>query len=149
MSTYTVMDIAEYLVTHYTSLQKPISNLKLQKLLYFVWVDYYKNTRNYLYTEELQAWPLGPVSPVVYHRFSAYGGMPIIKRYNVDIDSSTLTLIDGALKKYGGLSAGLLVGRTHKPNTPWSLIFNKGCGNRDAIPFNFIIEHEPELNSHR
>ena len=104
MNTYTVMDIAEYLVTHYTSLQKPISNLKLQKLLYFVWVDYYKNTKNYLYTEELQAWPLGPVSPAVYHRFSAYGGMPIVKRYDVDIDSSTLKLIDGALKKYGGLS---------------------------------------------
>lgn len=145
MSTYTVMDIAEYLVTHYTSLQKPISNLKLQKLLYFVWVDYYKNTKNYLYTEELQAWPLGPVSPAVYHRFAAYGGMPISKKYQVCIDNKTKNLIDTALSKYGGCSAGRLVARTHRPNTPWSLIFRDGDGNRDTISFRTIIENEPAL----
>lgn len=142
---YNVTEIAEYIITYFSANQKPISNLKLQNLLYFVWVEYYRMTGKYLFEEEFQAWPLGPSSPIVFHKYAAYGGMPIAKKYNVDMDWDTIAVIDAALKKYGDLSAGILVGRTHKPNTPWSLIFNNGCGNRDTIPFNIIIKNEPEL----
>ena len=40
--TYYVTEIAKYIITYCSNKKRPISNLKLQKLLYFLWIDYFK-----------------------------------------------------------------------------------------------------------
>lgn len=54
-------ELAKYIVTESTLLDKAVSNLKLQKLLYFLWVDYYNQKGKYLYQDDICAWQFGPV----------------------------------------------------------------------------------------
>ena len=42
--TYTAVDIAKYIVSYCSGKHRPVSNLKLQKMLYYTWIDYYKKT---------------------------------------------------------------------------------------------------------
>ena len=55
-----------------------ISNLKLQKLLYYAqaWHLAIYDTR--LFPERFQAWVHGPVIPEIYHRYKEFGPRPII-----------------------------------------------------------------------
>ena len=44
MMTYSAVDIAKYIVSYCSGKHRPVSNLKLQKMLYYTWIDYYKKT---------------------------------------------------------------------------------------------------------
>ena len=41
--TYTAKNIAHYIVTYCEKKNRPVSNLKLQKMLYFLWIEYFKH----------------------------------------------------------------------------------------------------------
>ena len=82
---FQVMDVAKYIINYCTEQGKPVSNLKLQKMLYYLWIDYYKNTSEYLFDEDICAWPFGPVVPSVYFEYCSYAGAPITKKYS-DLD---------------------------------------------------------------
>ena len=73
---YSAMDIARYIVDKCTNDGCPISNLQLQKILYFIQRDYLKKDSQ-AYSEEIQAWQFGPVVPDVYYRYCGFGAMPI------------------------------------------------------------------------
>ena len=55
----------------------PISNLKLQKLLYYAQAWYLALHDDEIFQEDFQAWIHGPVLPSQYHRFKHNGWMPI------------------------------------------------------------------------
>jgi uncharacterized phage-associated protein len=132
------MSVAKYIVSRAYFLGKPISNLKLQKLLYFVWVEFLKRTGQYLFDDEICAWQLGPVVPDVYYEFCPYGGIPIRKNYDIVLDSSTADIINNVIDELLDKSAYSLVYTTHKPGTPWSLTYKDGTGNKHQIPFELI-----------
>ena len=71
--TYKAKEIAGYLIETANQMGKTISNLKLQKILYFAWKDFYKATGEYLFKEEFEAWKFGPVVSEVYYEYCAYG----------------------------------------------------------------------------
>ena len=50
-----------------------ISNLKLQKLLYYVQGYYLAYFNKPLFNEKIEGWTLGPVVPVVYTEYKQYG----------------------------------------------------------------------------
>ena len=53
--TYTAVDIAKYIVSYCSGKHRPVSNLKLQKMLYYTWIDYYKKTGTALFFNEICA----------------------------------------------------------------------------------------------
>ncbi len=78
MGKYKAMSIARYIVDYCDEiLQRPITNLQLQLILYCVWVDYYKQTGRELFADHIYAWQLGPVVADVYFEYCSYGGIPI------------------------------------------------------------------------
>lgn len=141
---YTAQDIADYIVQYCNSKGEPISNLQLQKILYFVWIDYYKQNKEYLFDEEFNAWKLGPVIISVYNRYCVYGGMPIVSyshREFPELDESLGELID----KYRSMSATELVNLSHAKDGAWNEIYNVlnkdlSKSDRGRIPFKLIIE---------
>lgn len=139
---YNASDIAQYIITKCCILSKPISNLKLQKMLYFIWVDYYKKTSSPLFLDDICAWQLGPVVPDVYYDYCSYGGRSICNIYETSIRGNDASIIDEFINDYVDVPASVLVNRTHKPGTAWDIIFNHGLGNRDTIPFSLIKEKE-------
>ena len=72
------LNIAKYVVEVAYQQCKPISNLKLQGVLYFLWNEYYKETGKYLFYENFYAWSIGPVVPEVYYFYCPWAGTPIM-----------------------------------------------------------------------
>lgn len=139
---YHAIDVAKYIVTYCNRKNKPISNLKLQKVLYYAWIDYYKETGNALFVDDICAWKLGPVVPGVYYEFCTYAGIPIFQEYDVDIDPNDMVILNGIIDKYLDVSARTLVDQTHKRGSPWDRVFRDGAGMRAVIPFALIKDLE-------
>ena len=139
---YRAMDVAKYIVTYCTRKGKPISNLKLQKMLYYTWVDYYRETDTALFVDDICAWQLGPVVPDVYYEFCTYAGTPIGLEYDVDINIEDKKILDSIIEKYINVSASALVDRTHVQGGAWDRVFQGGTGAREIIPFFLIKELE-------
>lgn len=138
---YDVLDVANYILSHCCEQNKPISNLKLQKILYFIWIDYCKTNNQYLFDDEFSAWRFGPVVSKVYYEFCSYAGTPI----NINKESSLSEVdkqqIAGFLLNYINKSAFDLVEKTHQQNKPWDITFRNN-GDKATIPFEEIINSE-------
>ena len=57
----------------------PVSPMKLQKLIYFIYRNYLQNTGSPLFTEEFQTWQYGPVLRSVYDEFKTFKAKPITR----------------------------------------------------------------------
>lgn len=139
---YNAVDVAKYIVTYCNQKNKPVSNLKLQKLMYCAWIDFYKETGTALFVDDICAWQLGPVVPEVYYEFCTYAGRPISQEYNINIASDDALILNSIIEKYLNVSASALVGRTHVQGGAWDRVYRNGAGMRDVIPFSLIKDLE-------
>lgn len=142
--TYSAIEIAKYIVGYCNHKGKPISNLKLQKILYYVWVNYYRDHAKPLFDEEFCAWQFGPVIPEVYFQFSSFAGIPIRRNYETNVNSADSKIIDRIIDKYAKYSAAQLVDKTHKKGGPWDVVYHGGTGLRKVIPSQQILKLESE-----
>lgn len=142
MTLYNAMDVANFIIDWFAKMKDPVSNLRLQKLLYFVWVDFYRVTSRSLFIDSMYAWPLGPVVPDVYFEYCSYGGRPINLWCDNEIRQEDAQVIEEILQKYQTIPVNKLVEKTHRPGTPWYEIYDDGRGDKKIIPFKLIIEIE-------
>lgn len=70
---YDVMDVARLIVNYSIEIGRPVSNLKLQKLLYFVQVIFISQYGVPCFGEAIVHWRHGPVVESVYQKYKAYG----------------------------------------------------------------------------
>jgi len=95
---YTALDIAKYFIT----LANPetedfITNLKLQKLLYYAQGFHLALFGKPLFRESLEAWQYGPVVPEIYRIYKQYGSSPLPQPDDFNIeqyDRQTQELLD-------------------------------------------------------
>lgn len=98
-----------------------ITNLKLQKLLYYAQGFHLALLKRPLFSDQIEAWRHGPVCPNVYHEFKQYGSAPIF--YNTDRDFSEvftneqMDLLDEIYDVFGQYSAWKLRDMTHEEPT--------------------------------
>ena len=74
---YTAIEIANYITEYEHSQNRSISNLKLQKLLYFVQAQFFRELGEPCFSDKIEAWSFGPVVVNVYHAYKIYGSMDI------------------------------------------------------------------------
>ena len=76
---YNVLDICRYVIKYGNEKKYGVSNLKLQKLLYFIQAYFIiKNNDNApCFKEKIEAWNFGPVVPVAYYEYKRYGSTDI------------------------------------------------------------------------
>lgn len=69
------IDVARYIVNYSHDKGYDISNLRLQKLLYFVqsYCLAFTSSHEPCFSERIEAWDFGPVVPSVYHEFKMFG----------------------------------------------------------------------------
>lgn len=116
-----------------------ISNLALQKLMYFAHGLYLNERGKPLVTGYFEAWQYGPVHPVAYKAFKEAGATPIkfrAKGRNIVTGDETLISvpsdpainqhIERVINSFGRMSAGRLVDLSHAPRSPWHFIVEKG-----------------------
>jgi len=113
-----------------------ISNLKLQKLLYYVQGFNLAKHNEPLFNEDICAWIYGPVIPEAYHHFKKYGSGHIeidnedYQKYYVDFSDIETKLIFDIWNVYGQYSAYRLMRFTHD-EPPYK-----------STPINNIITHD-------
>lgn len=138
--TYMAVDLAKYIVSKCMRENCPISNLQLQKILYYIQKEYLVRGRIAFY-DPIEAWQFGPVVRSVYYHFCGAGAMPIALTYdNVGIAPEDAAIIDPIVEAKRSMEPWELVQETHKPEGAWNLIFCEGRGNHQVIPTSLIRE---------
>ena len=97
-----------------------ITNLKLQKLLYYAQGVNLALNDAVLFPDSIEAWIHGPVVPNVYHVYKQNGSQPIpVEQVNLEGYSPELReLLDEVNEVFGQFSAGKLRTMTHN-EPPW------------------------------
>ncbi len=98
-----------------------ITNLKLQKLLYYAQGCVLALTDKPLFDEEIEAWEHGPVVPKIYHEYKMYGKSEIEFDEPFDenlIDRDIQNILESVYNEFGQYSAWKLRNMTHS-ETPW------------------------------
>lgn len=115
----TASTVARYILRHFQQAGDPISNLKLQKLLYYCQGWHLAVRGEPLFGDRLEAWVHGPVQPGVYGSYKHYKWLSITEEIpEVDLTPEEIGVIQEVLAVYGSDSGYKLELRTHT-EAPW------------------------------
>lgn len=116
-----------------------ISNLKLQKLLYYAQGFHLAIFDEALFSEAIKAWEHGPVVPDVWHAFRDSGSnaipAPVHFDPSRDFSSSQIEVMRAVYETYGQFSAWKLRNLTHD-EPPW-----RNAGRNEEISHGALIEY--------
>lgn len=143
-----------------------LTNLALQKIVYFCHVWALLRLQRPLVAQEFEAWEYGPVLPYLYREFKRFDAEPIRTRATSLIPESgerrrsTYDAFDDESKRlvaevtnfYARLSASELVKLSHVLGGPWHRVWNHGgqvnpgmrIDNNSII--NFYSQAHPSIN---
>jgi len=106
-----------------------ITNLKLQKLLYYAQAWYLVNSRRRLYSDTIEAWEFGPVVREVYNKWKSFGSTPIPYKPTGNeknkFTKSQLSFLNEFYRVFSSFSATALVSMAHNED-PWKNAFGRG-----------------------
>lgn len=129
---YRALSVARYIIERCHSQNRSISNLKLQKILYFVQAEFLVSTNQPCFAEEIEAWDFGPVVPEVYQQYKIFGSsnIPVFGRLvnPVVIRNDDQELINEIVDECAKYSASALVDITHH-QSPWLDAYVPGYNN--------------------
>lgn len=127
-----VYDVANFFIDICNnSADDQITNMKLNKLLYYAQGCHLARHAQPLFCDTIEAWPYGPVTPAIYHKYKVCGKAPISKaddeyKSSVFTPEELETLTD-VMREYGKYTGSALVSLTHKSGTPWSDAHAAAC----------------------
>lgn len=133
-------DVAYAFVNLFKDDDEGITNLKLQKLLYYAQGFSYQRFGSPLFDDEIEAWDNGPVVYEVYQRYKSCGSEPIRVYETVTLSPQNERLILDVAREYGQYTSTKLVSMTHREGTPWKQIYVYG-EMRNVIPKALIENH--------
>lgn len=153
------MDLADYIILKANELNKPVQNLKLQKVIYFLNADYMLNNngKSLIEDENFERWDYGPTIRSVYYEYSSNGASPIksnSKHINIHRDNNNIVdiyfsegldinsldrkerkFIDKHINEFLRFNPFDLVNESHK-ETQWKeLSNNEEYSNRETLKY--------------
>ncbi|MEG2789778.1 MAG: DUF4065 domain-containing protein [Romboutsia sp.] len=138
---YDALDIAEYVLWYCeNTLINPITNLQLQKILYYIQGRYISEHSEPFFDNDMEAWSYGPVVPDVYYEYKRFISEPIvgILPQTKDLfESNEVELIQSVVKETYKMNVWELVNKTHRER-PWKKNYELGLKN--LIPIDDLIE---------
>ncbi|MCL6429045.1 hypothetical protein LT335_00606 [Spiroplasma sp. JKS002669] len=118
--------ITDYIIKRH----KVTDSVKIQKILYFLYLEYLKEKNQKLFEDEFEAWIYGPVLRTVYNHLK-YNGLFFDEYETLDIDKGPIFIkflslddkeimafIDKKITKYKNQNTFNLVEKTHQ-TSPW------------------------------
>jgi uncharacterized phage-associated protein len=140
----TAKQAASYLIEKSSEHEEnDMTNLKLQKMLYFAQATRLSETGTRLFPEEIEAWQYGPVVRTVYNWLKQFGPYAItsfdIKLEYDNLSEDEISFIDKIWIKYNVFSAWHLVVKTHAAGSPWFATFDGGQGQYKVIPESLLM----------
>jgi uncharacterized phage-associated protein len=148
--------VANYVLDSCARLNRVISNLSLQKIIFFCHAWCLVRLGKTLVSQPFEAWEYGPVLPCVYRDFSCAGASPINNRsvkascetgeklvVRSDFEPEVVELLEEVIAFYIRRSASELVRLSHVSGGPWFNAWNHSSNtnpgmrieNRDIFSF--------------
>lgn len=160
-----VRALANWILDSANDLQLPITNMALNKLVYFA-VEYSLVRHNRLLANaKIEAWEHGPVFRELYHQFKEFGDRPITDRARsydpvsdkmVDVDPQVPSEIEGELRDYLtpmlAYPAAKLRAISHVIGGPWHTVWaHDGFANpgMEITPDTILENSSRGLNNDR
>ncbi len=132
----TASDVAKYFLAQMSEeCGDTISNLKLQKLMYYAQGFHLAITGKPLFEDVIKAWEHGPVVPSVWREYNQHGSGALPKPEGFDFSvfsSEQREALDEVYKVYGQFSAWKLRNMTHE-ESPWKNTPRNGTISPDLM----------------
>lgn len=144
---YSAKEIASFFIQKGLDEDNPVTQMKLQKLIYFAngFLLATSSGERRLVEETFEAWDFGPVLPSIYHEYKLFGSNPIVKNnvvlkilgrpLNLELsknvkeeDVKILEDVWNSLKVFTALELSTV---THRENGAWSKVYKP---ERRSVP---------------
>lgn len=119
-----------------------LSNLKIQKLVYYAQGLSLALNNKPLFEDEILAWEHGPVVENLYHQYKEYGANPIPLPQDFDINKFSpeeIELLKEVYDVYGQFSAWKLRNMTHAER-PWLETQRNNIITKDLLKEYFLTQ---------
>lgn len=122
-----------------------LTTKRLQKLLYFCYVDYMvQNNGALLFEDEFTVWPSGPAIKNVYRKYIQMEDGPLKPKVDkpvIELTDDVKELIDNVLEKTQQLNTTDLIKTSKIVGGPWAQIYDNNDENYEkSIPREMIYE---------
>lgn len=148
MKTCNVYSIANFII----GTSKEVTNLKLQKMLYYLQMFTIGKYGKPLFYENIEAWTYGPVVPDAYYKFKKHEDNVIRhiipNEEEIEDDELRFFLIKNIriLDEYSAMD---LIRLSRKVGTPWSIVWGRGEGRLGLIPINLISDYYESIMNNK
>lgn len=157
MKAYDVRAVANIVLGEAQSMGVPLTNLHLNKALYFLHADFLQEFGKPLVGAKIEAWQHGPVFREIYNQFKANKRNPIremarkvdfesgeLVEAKEEFDDFDLEWIKSFAKFYVGVPAAVLYDMAHASGGAWDHVYN-GSDQINVgmeITSELILQHE-------
>jgi uncharacterized phage-associated protein len=147
-STYSAKAVANFFLRAARRDGVQLSQMKLQKLVYFAQGWHLGIRKTPLFEEPIQAWKYGPVVPSLYREFKNFGNAPIeslatdfdwadLKSSTPQVlpeDKETIALLEKVWSVYSKYTAIQLSDMSHVTGGPWEQVGGGNAPTETVIP---------------
>ena len=138
--------IAEWFIHRASAEGDPVTQMKLQKLVYMAHGWNLGLFDSPLIDDVVEAWKWGPVIRSLYGDYVRFGASAIDAEPDLDypkVGTRTKKLLKKIWGTYGQYTAAQLSDLTHRKGTPWSQVYDPN--RKKVIPNRIIQAHYKEL----
>jgi uncharacterized phage-associated protein len=138
MNGYDVRTVANIVLRRAALLGVEVTNLHLNKALFFMHVDFMRETDMPLVSAKIEAWQYGPVFREIYNQFKRFDRNPITEpavRVSVEtgefeiatdsISDDTLDFLESLADYYLRVPTGVLIDVSHAKGGAWDAVWSK------------------------
>jgi len=116
-------DVADFFLAFANDTGETVTNLRLQKLVYYAQAWHLANYEKPLFEEDFEAWVHGPVVPALYRRYKEFGFKPIEKNVELEdvekkFNKQTVSFLQEVADVYMQYTPYTLEQMTHREE-PW------------------------------
>jgi uncharacterized phage-associated protein len=145
---YEARKVCNFVLAHYDAQQFDLTNLRLNKLLFFVHAASLVTRQEGLIRNHFEAWQYGPVIRPVFDAFKKHGDHWITEPARFldyatgehkpipfdEISIADADLISDIFAEYSRFSTGQLVALSHEAGGPWDLVYRAHLADSTASP---------------
>lgn len=132
---YQIENLSKYIISKCIEDKKPISNLQLQRILYYIQLSFLKSSQ-LAFSDDFEAWGFGPCIPCIYYEYFTNGMCPItnIKQsfrkrkipFLVFDTEQDRTVIDSIVEAKRSLVPWTIAREILNETSPWAKTYAKG-----------------------
>lgn len=145
---YEARKICNFLLANFDAIEFDLTNLRINKLLFFIQASALRQIPEGLIRNHFEAWQYGPVIKPVFDAFKIHRDGPITAPTQYldyssgkyvpvpfdDIQDNHLKIVVSEFRAYSHFTTGQLVSLSHEANGPWDIVYRAHLADPTLSP---------------